>query len=953
MDEENRIGWLLLLKKRRISLQNNDTQANTFQYLLFGNFDTLQVKPIVDWCDQLPDYRLDLDASGITLDDVGDYSFQKIPYASNYVLRALKPNCDTSGLSYPDYQVAYYKKPFFAIVLINYSHSICRGFDSGDKLTEWIVQQLAKCPAVLSGDVECGVYECLGFYDAILMIRSHSPKSLQSFCTYVRNLRYQNRAETGASCYAISSCYAVLGLQNLDAVPADCRAEYDLALQNAQSDIKQIHIHLQLQPGNMNTSHQSMFPDESTFLQALNGYKGVTVSVPGGKSANLFKQYFSDGSLNPEMRSETVLHADTQVYTDSELTPNEVVLEPKFPNDVFPFDQDFWKTYQDYVNHRKSEKRSLRLATALRQTVLRYQNLVANDYCFDLKELANPVFEALYQNMKHANNYLEFLAGRLRNLASSGASEEIDQIHAKLQSFWEVYDVVLKSFRDLVGRYISDLSLSVTHFIEDSHLKYPSVGTATKFIYAYHLLTRKLADCVNQENTKYQFLVKSGGQDEIYINNIFNDLWAAIDDPDFASEPPYVLLVIDVPERILYDLPSTVFSLVHEVFHFVGNRSRPLRAKWLTDAIAKHTAYYLTETYYWIYFQSESHYFLTLLQESERSRIIAGGKARYQKSIYRELKKELLSQVHDLSEKQLLSAPLTLFMMETCNALLIGSFQETIVRETYHSLLPAISELTKESELTDYPSRYIMAERAINDALSSGKELLPVLTDDSTANNLVNCIVSALLEVSYDIPDSFVPKIDREQFLAFLKQSIPVFLEYCLDAMCEGFSDIMAIRTLKLSWDDYIISLFSSCPEGNIYKLLPWTAKTILRLGCVLSAEFSIKKDGLTHKQQKQLINRLRGLAEEPEKLTARLNSMLKTCWSSYGSKGSGAMSSICTYLKKATNIQVDGIREAFQQESDRLRGFTDLKEEQAKKEHIMRCWLQLAKERYDDRWRY
>ena len=966
-------GLLILLKKRRLHLSGSDTKASQFHYLIFGSFDALQIIPITRWEHQRPSFILDMEAAGIYNgeDDSGlieqddsksfllpaNLGFTQIPYVGSFILRALRPSNNSSILAYPDYRLPAPDKPFCALMLINFSHSLCRSMESGQKLTEWMVQQLGGCPAVQNQSVECCLYENLGYYDVILLLRSQSPKPLEELCTYVRRLKKDGME-------AVSSCYATLGLQNPENIPEELRGSFWEALEQAQTDIDKVRVSFQLQSGS-----QSPLADlRAESIAELNGYKDFTASIPGNRSKELFERYFFCGEMDTGTSNAAIMTTNTHVYARHDLSADAQEAAPPecgnpgtagAPSSIFSggFDQDFWNVYKGYVDHRQQAHRSPRLATALRQTVLRFQNLVSSDHCFDLKALATPIFKALCKNMELANDHLDALG---KKVDTAGTEDEKAAYRYDIIHFWESYDIAIKDFRDMVGRYISDLSLSDTHFIEDSHLKYPSVGTATKLIFVYQYFIRELANAVvkNEEDT-YRFLVKSGGRDEVCVTNIFNDLWHR----DTAYGPNsslWYLLVIDIPEKLLYDIPTALFALTHEAFHVVGNRSRRERAEYLCEAVSNFIASYLDILCFERVFLNTESYVSLYLSPSEQREIALKGSAFFRNGLRRMVFDELYPEISSLTDEQLIAVRLKNVLEENCRELLLGDFQKKILALKGESLHEGMTRFISEQSTDDYLSRYIIAERLIRDRKRIAYEAV-TQPDEKTEENeeyrkehtALKAFISCLLGYAADIPlekeyfdDDLNYSVEYYQLYAMF--NLPWALYLCMDALQEGFSDIMLIKTLNLDWCSYLIHLLSSEQSTDVDVLLPYTQKAVLRLGCVMECAFSIK-GRLSETRRAELEANIRSyqLTEEVQQILDRMDQILSTYAERYGLEGdgNGIAPPICAYLKKSTNDLYAKLGTDYEQVAREMREFAAAEGIENRKAQVMNYWLRLAKE--------
>ncbi len=964
MSTNDRSGLLLEMKKRRLFLEEDDT--GNFDYLLFGNFDGIRLKNANEWYDFAPSIDMDQNAA-----DKGDRKLKDELYITTYILKLIYPQALPPG----DFNYELWREgaavelpkdnaPFFALVMINISKSLAGEYEQSAKLFEFVAKMIEAIdeqkPGALAS-LNCGLFESLGYYDYVIFVRTGSPDNLVRLLDILKTARCRSGAP------AVSASYTVLGIHNWMRRNAAMPAGYAGAFSQSENYLKQVIVNLQLKPGGDITDiiHSLALSREGTVEHdCVNSNWDVSLVIRADQLGALIPEYFKNGGLNPgtPVYNRNVLSKSTMFYFKTVDSQGKKTQAPmtQAPTKI---EAEYDAVFRCYKELRDRDHLTQRLTTALRQTVQRYLNLVRSEHAFELDYLLKPVMNSLFKNMERSNKLL---------MNDSGSGEDTAR---EREAAWLEYDTALRAFRDLVGGFLADISLSDKYFIEDSQLKHPPIGSATKLIFFYNLLVSELVSSINtNEDTTYSFLVKSGGSDEVSVSNLFNHL--PPHRPGETRHSEDCLLVIELPERVLYNIRASVYAILHETFHIVGNRNRQLRYQQTVAAVSDFLAEFLST----LLFNRE-----VLTDQTAGVDEAREGFDSIYKQVVTEFRTEaseyLRENITARTEPSLQAGPrdIALFsrtvfteINESVTKLLTPDFAGgnkvfNHIYRLYHTkqeqLLSRLSALL--SELGKLPVTKIdllkCRMRYYRQAVDEESDLV-VLPENLNSN------VTALLWTAFEsvtgnsvyIDASVFREIigihDRDEVAAYFDNyRVEAIIDCCQNVMNESFSDCMMIRLTLMPVEDYFACI-CCMTEGSIRKIFPLSEESKLRMGCVLEAAYGIdnRLDEAVKQKIKEKFDKMNDTRVYLKKinggeLSRHVDAMLEECNEAY--RDSHVKRNIVDYLKAAVSDAVEEIqnsekaRSAVERIKDIYRKW-DAKNTENIPGIILDRWLTLAKDR-------
>lgn len=970
------------MKKRRMFVEAEDDTGN-FDYLLFGNFDGLSIREAKKWYDFAPSIEADYAAAGILGEEIGNAVFQDEKYISTFLLKLLEPSKRPEGFQYDQWYCEEAEKgerdsfPFFSLIMLNVSEETGRYYAKKKNCPEGnpsslLFQDIAKKMNEIKDaawKLEWALFESLGYFDYIMLVRADSLKRIMTVSSRIKGL---SLTSDGKKYPLFSTCHTILGIENWkrNGLEAEQAAAQDEVLEGAGKEIQKVYVDLHLKPGRSVDAVVEELRKAGVFCPGIlfrGGSADVTLEFSGEDLEGIFPQYLLGGALNPgnQVFAKTVLTMKTTVY----FIPEE---SSESDRAALPSHSDLLKEHCDQIFHdyrllRGEEHLTQRLTTSLRQTVLRYLNVARYDHAFEIRYLLRPVFNSLFDNMERANQHLredETLDPMDPNLMKLNTDEFTrENIRCERQyereRFWTNYDIALHTFREMVGGFLSDIALSDKYFIEDSQLKHPSIGSATKLIFFYNLLVDELSRAIQRtqagERSSYSFLVKSGGDDEISVNNLFYFLPPYRLEDAFKQETDRkhcedCLLVIEIPERILYNLQASLFAILHEIFHIVGNRSRQIRYEKTLKGISHYLAGYFGEFLFHADAFLELDAYKIIKEKMEKAeqdffdraleKTIVEVKAAFEEYIAEKIRTQLAAAMAewngvDLAEREnddlrLFSRNLYDALNERTAMLLLPDFQgnnilfQMIYREyirRYGEILRWLDGFINEKKrewLSPVTPLTLLAVRigsydddGNSNATEKNKKMNPEIVAKLWAafeSVMGNRVDDTILRDS-DSSGKTGDRLKSNSVTNFLESNyVERVIDGLYDAMNESFSDYMAILSLDMTLEDYL-AYYCCVREGSIEFLFPNSDETVLRLGCVLEVAYDVKAS-LSEQPERnigeKITNKINEMNEsgvflhsiDAAALIDRIDMLLKECNDSYGRNGVKA--AVVDYLAAA-----------------------------------------------------
>ncbi len=981
------IGLLLDLKKRRAFSEGNS--AEKFDYLLYGNFDGVNVRKATQWYDLAPTLQMDEEAADIG--KTGKFDFSHAHYISTFVLKLLFPKTQDgdvlAGYNYEFWKEAESKSaeeklyeqascPFFSMIIIDVSEPLatCFAEQGSEALFTYMAEVVKKCAEkakIQLPRLNCGLFETFGSHDYILLFRSVSLGDVVRLC---EQLKTYEDGELGSHCHAIATGYTVFGIDNWNKKGAgqNMAAKYEAILKESGKDFESVQIAVQyLGFGAMTSELAEALEKAGLEIHSSHGSMDVIASIEGKQFAKIVPQYFGNGYLNPANTKYNIRTTRT-MFVFKEMGAGSTNAEPL--KSALTWEEKYNDIFENFKEMRKVSQRSQRLTTALRQTVLQYINIAQDERAFDIRHLLGPMFDSLFENM--GRTMLEL--GKYNGQNDPNGWEQ--------EKLWNEFEIALQSFRELVGNFLSDIALSDKYLLEDSQLRHPPIGSATKLIFMYNRLVNEFSKKLHVGLCKYRFLVKSGGSDNVCVTNIFQYL------PTHKrfKHCEDCLLVIELPERLLYHVQFSLFAILHEIFHIVGERKREKRFETMKCALSDFIAFFLESAT-----DKKDLYNLARPTQHCKEEIKANTKKSLENlakdwgNSYREkVSEKILERINIECEKKeelipeetenylfarwvvdlLKGAAQQLFTPSfwDCNSLLWEIYQihHAVWQELSKDLEKSLAAVRTQMELF-----FRTQERYQKVFETDGRDL-----PREHRNYLDGNVFCKLFDL-FNLLNGNTTDLDLEgnestdeAFFTDERNRIEAVITICYDTMNEAFSDCMAIKILKMPLQDYLCCHYSM-NEGTLNSRLPLDAPTVLRFGCVLEAAYGIAESEDLNSKQREIEKKMEilyktgalakppaesSLKAKPEPLFAHIKEAIEECNKSY--KQNKVKEHIVEYLKEAIDT---AHTEAKKQAKEAIQEFRALYEEADPAEshgiadlphHVLDQWLKLAKkEAHDD----
>ena len=867
-------GLAIDLKKRRFYLDSDDT--NDYDYLTFGSFDGLIIRKISDLSGFIPKFEDDLYASGVNSEEIlgsfdsPHYEFESEKYISTFILKLL--NSGNRSIN------KWYEKKedgllFFSIIMLNISEEVAKAFsineEGSKRLFEFLTDSIHKIiQSMGSKEIYCDIYETFGYYDFVILIKTSALVNIKIISDKLREIKVAHNS-------VFSAVYTIFGIKN-------CKdKKYVDIMKKGSKDISSIIIDFHLRNvasiEMIKTKISNLYPDFKVSLLFSEGESNVSMVIKGENTALIFIEYFVRGNLNPEndWYKDNVLSMKTRLFFNSASINNDI---QNTKSSSYELSESCSKIYCDYAKLVQKENRIQRRTTSLRQLVQRYYNIARYNHSFEIRNLLRPVFESLFLNMEKSNKYIEGQKDSVnKERAKKGRyNDDVYKLELDELKIWSSYDEAIDCFREEVGSFISDISLSDKYFIENSQLKHPSIGSATKLIFFYNYLVNKVVKEFNyiKDESQYNFLVKSGGRDEVKVKNLFDFL------PHYDLNNRYVhrencLLIIEIPERLLYNIPVTLCATLHEVFHIIGDRDRILRLKKILEGISVYLACEFTH-------RQKKKYHATYTEKNECDS-------------FEFIKNKIDENIYDILSSKI------------CKSLEVNSFNEINELDVYSKYITGlvfelVFQLLQSDETSDESGSY-NNNSLRHIVLSAWKEIVSAMykNDDKAAdgdfiNNVSKYVDKYLTEYYPENKDeSFMEEF--EKIKSEIEEKIYDDIEDFIEAFIEVYSEYMAICTLNLNVVDYLIYI-CCLKEGSESELIVLNANSVLRYGVILDYMYSNNIDMNNYRLHKDIEDNFnKSVSELQEKsiisdkvcvdvILKRISELLRKYYSIYSSEG-------------------------------------------------------------------
>jgi hypothetical protein len=415
-------------------------------------------------------------------------------------------------------------------------------------------------------ELHCAVFTSLGYSDFVIMFLTDDLAKVANIISYMRGA-VEGETIVISSSYTVCALdrnyYSNMSLKNNPNMKIDIR----ISLREGISPIEFLHL---LQEEVRNAGEEDSFVEEvAKHYDATFGNSDCFL-LPDQSLDCYLKWHKSGQLLNPGCRffQSYIANVRTSVRVNG-----------------FPFEAgDVSKSYSAWKNVQEVKDRfrrfvsgydkfliekniSVRSSKAIQQTMKKFVNITRTRHSFDVEHVIENAFGALIANV---NYYISPDAETQKKNADILVAQQLCAVEA------------LDMFNEYIGEFLSNLIQSDRPFVEGNSLTHSGIGNATKMLFAYSALLEKLTIQDHAEKD-FVFVVLSGGF----------DCTEAIDLFSFARKDDNIkkIIIIKIPEMGgLYDLQGTLFRILHEYRHYIGDRKRKERFSFLTEAMASHIA---------------------------------------------------------------------------------------------------------------------------------------------------------------------------------------------------------------------------------------------------------------------------------------------------------------------------------------------------------------------------
>lgn len=584
-------GMLFTLKKREQNISKDDMEF--YKYKMLGYYDGLDIHTVDKWYDLRPKGLL---SRKLQID-------LKTPFIDQYTIRALMPangdELDKLGFAYKfweeagRYKTDIYQEyeetlksdyPFISMSVINLTKKFIDSQSNLRTMQDSLIRFLKECVSKSNytlRELHCAVFPSIGYSDFIILFHTDDLSKVANVISQLRG------AVTSDGTMIISNCYSVCGL---DRIYFDNK-DYEIG-QNVK-----ISIRINLKEGISARDFGDFLVTEGVgevdteFAEEIRKNYYITFGnsdcllLPEQSLDRYLKWQGPDQILNPGSRffEQFIANVRTTVRVNGKEC-NQIGNIPSYEKkDLSSYEKKFQEIIEKYEKFLQEHNMHIRSLRALHQVMKNFLNIVQASHGFDIEYIIGMVFDALMQDV---NYYISKRPVDIADNMSKDEKNEIEEHNKKIEDEQKCVVEVLELFKEHIGSFISDLIRSDRPFIEGNTLIHSSIGAATKLLFAYSAILERLTREHGEENN-FIFIVLSGGCDRTEAIDLFA----------FEHSNPSVkkIIIIRIPEMSLYDIQGTLFRILHEYMHYVGDRKRKERYQYLVNALANYIAWEISK----------------------------------------------------------------------------------------------------------------------------------------------------------------------------------------------------------------------------------------------------------------------------------------------------------------------------------------------------------------------
>lgn len=560
-------GLILDFYKRKIYEDTICCNNYEFDYYILGYYSGLNILPVENWFGLAP--------HGIK-EAKKEYG-QKDAILETYPIKLCSPCATDIALSEElgaTYQQVSDKitnrSPLLSVMLINitdYGIQQCTSTSGSSFLGQFLHILQNKGIILPQAEAATAIFQCIGYYDFAIICHSKSFKQTYQLQQALRKLNDNGKPYIG-------NLHIIHGI-NL---------RYP-QWETTELENQKITLRFTLRPGisfvDLQCSLDKLFQKENCELICTHGRSDniLLCTMPIKDFVSFLK------NSGPLARDDNELRkCITTLRTSIRYSPQDLDVSSGRCNQIIEEDTT---TQSEIINLRNTFTRALEKLTELDQRLYIHErasyalvhtaeicySLLSLPYSFEIREIIQPICLSFIRNLYKTFDLIE-------------PSEKFNEIaNSETKQLYIHYLVeFIENFRISVGQYLIDLLHCDRFFMEGITLMHPSVGSATKLLFAYNRVlnytSKRLTISDNGSGNRkcdYNFLVTSGGCDITYADILNNYIPISEEHSDEYKEDR--IIVLKISERSLFDIPGTLFRTMHECMHFCGNRQRQNRAE--------------------------------------------------------------------------------------------------------------------------------------------------------------------------------------------------------------------------------------------------------------------------------------------------------------------------------------------------------------------------------------
>lgn len=880
-------GILFTLKKRVENISENDNDY--YKYLVMGYYDGLDINTVDKWYKMRPrglrELNLQVDLS--------------LPFVDQYTMRAFFPGnqkeLETCGFAYEIWDkigtadLESFEKnvisersanPYICMSILNVADPSLLGDDLSivpENLKNCLLESAQNAQILLS-ELHCAVFPSVGYSDYIVLFLTND---LNKVSRILGGLRKQN------GMILISGIYSVCGI---DSVGAKC-------LDILECPEVQIALYINLREGISigNFIHgleyeiaQSMRQPEEyrNELKQLREELEENVYITFGYSDSMlvlykpmstYKRLYGENHiLNPghPFYKTYIGNLRTTVRMKEKLEKLEIVSGTSLEKETENISCKYADFINKYAHFLESNDFPIRTSIGLKQIIKNYLNITSLTRSFDVSAILGTAFESFITAAEYYINKPLELPESIREDKIISA-KYIDIIKNEYVQTVEAVNI----YKERIGDFLADLIRSDCAFIEGNTLSHPAIGSATKLLFAYTGILNELARKYG-ESDRLQFIVISGGCDKTESEDLFS--FTAPEEIDRIKK----LIIISIPEMSLYDVQGTLFRILHESMHFIGDRKRKERYGYIVNALSSYIAHDITN----IRFSNNSleKYIICAVNGGDQSieieinekfleefkKVRDYVQKEIQGIIYREVFQEYMHHSDDSCYHKGVIFQRVLTFDSLADKIVSGNLIEEIYKvfctqrlhllRTFTDILKNLCEKNNSDETT---LRLAASVRQF----CSHSARYEYLIETSTCDKSEVCFIEEYFETFlYRATDADI----------YLGQFYSDIAEATVSAMVECYSDCTAIELTGISAEDFLLSFIYEV--WDIDQAFPDNLNNCLRMGTDLKVMYGIEgslgnhleekirdkvkkkqEDGYVYKHINEMIDRMNFLLEQ------------------------------------------------------------------------------------------